>query len=133
MERTRLDQPLCGPRVVLRGQTRTRSVPRALPRDALTWPGQALGPHTAPQATREAALASQSMGKGLTFPYRFLQTPCAKLLQSCPNLCDPMDSCWPSSSVQGILQARTLEWVAISFSIRLHRQLYSINDQLQKV
>ena len=40
----------------------------------------------------------------------------AKLLQSCPTLCDPIDGCPPSSSVHGILQARTLEWVAISSS-----------------
>ena len=40
----------------------------------------------------------------------------AKLLQSCPTLCDPMDSSPPGYSVPGILQARTLEWVAISFS-----------------
>ena len=40
----------------------------------------------------------------------------AKLLQSCPTLCDPRDSSPPGSSVPGILQARTLEWVAISFS-----------------
>ena len=40
----------------------------------------------------------------------------AKSLQSCPTLCDPRDSSPPGSSVPGILQARTLEWVAISFS-----------------
>ena len=40
----------------------------------------------------------------------------AKLLQSCPTLCDPLDSSPPGSIVPGILQARTLEWVAISFS-----------------
>ena len=40
----------------------------------------------------------------------------AKLLQSCPTLCDPIDSSPPGSPVTGILQARTLEWVAISFS-----------------
>ena len=40
----------------------------------------------------------------------------AKSLQSCPTLCDPIDSSPPGSSVPGILQARTLEWVAISFS-----------------
>ena len=39
----------------------------------------------------------------------------AKLLQSCPTLCDPIDSP-PGSPIPGILQARTLEWVAISFS-----------------
>jgi len=40
----------------------------------------------------------------------------AKLFQSCPTLCDPIDSSPPGSPVPGILQARTLEWVAISFS-----------------
>ena len=40
----------------------------------------------------------------------------AKLLQSCPTLCDPRDGSPPGSAVPGILQARTLEWVAISFS-----------------
>ena len=40
----------------------------------------------------------------------------AKSLQSCPTLCDPTDGSPPSSPVPGILQARTLEWVAISFS-----------------
>ena len=40
----------------------------------------------------------------------------AKSLQSCPTLCDPTDSGSPGSPVPGILQARTLEWVAISFS-----------------
>ena len=40
----------------------------------------------------------------------------AKSLQSCPSLCDPIDGSPPGSPVPGILQARTLEWVAISFS-----------------
>ena len=40
----------------------------------------------------------------------------AKSLQSCPTLCDPIDGSPPGSPVPGILQARTLEWVAISFS-----------------
>ena len=40
----------------------------------------------------------------------------AKLLQSCPTLCDPIDGSPPGSPVPGILQARTLEWDAISFS-----------------
>ena len=40
----------------------------------------------------------------------------AKSLQSCLTLCDPIDGSPPGSSVPGILQARTLEWVAISFS-----------------
>ena len=39
----------------------------------------------------------------------------AKSLQSCPILCDPIDGSPPSSPVTGILQAKTLEWVAISF------------------
>ena len=40
----------------------------------------------------------------------------AKSLQSCPTLCDPIDCSPPGSAAPGILQARTLEWVAISFS-----------------
>ena len=40
----------------------------------------------------------------------------AKSLQLCPTLCDPRDVSSPGSPVPGILQARTLEWVAISFS-----------------
>ena len=40
----------------------------------------------------------------------------AKSLQSCPTLCDPIDGSPPGSPVLGILQVRTMEWVAISFS-----------------
>ena len=40
----------------------------------------------------------------------------AKSLQSCPTLCDPIDGSPPGSPIPGILQARTLEWIAISFS-----------------
>ena len=40
----------------------------------------------------------------------------AKSLQSCPTLCDPIDGSPPGSPVPGVLQARTLEWVAIFFS-----------------
>ena len=40
----------------------------------------------------------------------------AKSLQSCPTLCNPIDGIPPGSPVPGILQARTLKWVAISFS-----------------
>ena len=47
---------------------------------------------------------------------RWYAASAAKLLQSCPTLCDPIDGSPPGSLVPGILQARTLEWVAISFS-----------------
>ena len=46
----------------------------------------------------------------------FITTATAKSLQSCPTLCDPIDGSPPGSPVPEILQARTLEWVAISFS-----------------
>ena len=49
-------------------------------------------------------------------PLRTAAAAAAKSLQSCPTLCDPIDGSPPGSSVPGILQARTLEWVAISFS-----------------
>ena len=48
--------------------------------------------------------------------FLFISWCYAKLLQSCPTLCDPIDGSSPGSLVPGILQARTLEWVAISFS-----------------
>ena len=43
---------------------------------------------------------------------------CVLVAQLCPTLCDPMDCSWPDSSVQGIFQARILDWVAIPFSRR---------------
>ena len=48
----------------------------------------------------------------------------AKSLQSCPTLCDPIDSSPPGSPVPGILQARTLEWAVISFSVYLYTHMY---------
>ena len=45
-----------------------------------------------------------------------IYTATAKSLHSCPTLCNPIDGSPPGSAVPGILQARTLEWVAISFS-----------------
>ena len=47
---------------------------------------------------------------------KMIAAAAAKSLQSYPTLCDPIDSSPPGSAVPGILQARTLEWVAISFS-----------------
>ena len=47
---------------------------------------------------------------------KWISYAAAKSLQSCPTLCDPIDSSPPGSPIPGILQARTLEWVAISFS-----------------
>ena len=49
-------------------------------------------------------------------PFSAQQPAAAKSLQSCPTLCNPIDGSPPGSPVPGILQARTLEWVAISFS-----------------
>ena len=48
--------------------------------------------------------------------WRVAAAAAAKLLQSCPTLCNPRDGSLPGSPVPGILQARTLEWVAVSFS-----------------
>ena len=53
----------------------------------------------------------------LKYPLIYMYTAAAaKSLQSCLTLCDPIDGSPPGSAVPGILQARTLEWVAISFS-----------------
>ena len=50
----------------------------------------------------------------------YIAAAAAKSHQSCPTLCDPRDGSPPGSLVPGILQARTLEWVAISFSKTLY-------------
>ena len=50
----------------------------------------------------------------------------AESLQSCPTLCNPRDSSPPGSSVHRILQARILEWAAISFSSRSSQNFFSI-------
>ena len=52
----------------------------------------------------------------MTQPQKRTAATAAKSFQSCPTLCDPIDGSPPGSPVPGILQARTLEWVAISFS-----------------
>ena len=59
-----------------------------------------------------AILHHWALGK----PSRYIAAAAAKSLQSCPTLCDPIDGSPPGSPVPGILQERTLEWVAISFS-----------------
>ena len=51
-----------------------------------------------------------------THTFHHLAAAAAKSLQLGPTLCNPIDGCPPGSPVPGILQARTLEWVAISFS-----------------
>ena len=56
------------------------------------------------------------MNGGLGLTYTYTAAAAAKLLQSCLTLCNPIDGSPPGSPVPGILQARTLEWVAISFS-----------------
>ena len=50
------------------------------------------------------------------WPHAAAAAAAAKSLQSCPTLCDPIDGSPPGSAIPGVLQARTLEWVAISFS-----------------
>ena len=54
--------------------------------------------------------------KHLAWPMAHAAAAAAKLLQSCPTLCDPIDISPPVSAIPRILQSRTLEWVAISFS-----------------
>ena len=56
------------------------------------------------------------MTKTVKYNSSLLHAAAAKSLQSCPTLCGPIDGSSPGSPVPGILQARTLEWVAISFS-----------------
>ena len=74
---------------------------------------------TRPSTLSEAAVASwhhEGEPSWTVTPHMEDAAAAAKSLQSCPTLCDPMDCSLPGFSVHGILQARTLEWVAISFS-----------------
>ena len=65
---------------------------------------------------RKVSLPTLLMGMSTGTASVEKSTAAAKSLQSCPTLCDPTDGSPPGSPVPGILQARTLEWVAISFS-----------------
>ena len=72
-----------------------------------------------------------AIGRGYMHAYIYIYTAAAtaaKSLQSCPTLCDPIDGSPPGLSVPGILQARILEWVAISFS-NIHKHTH-ITDSL---
>jgi len=70
------------------------------------------------QAPRSMGFSRQEYWSGvpLPSPSQCSAATAAKSLQSCPTLCDPIDGSPPGSPIPGILQARTLEWVAISFS-----------------
>ena len=62
-------------------------------------------------------LSSSSISSSVSMnSYTYLAAAAAASLQSCLSLCDPIDGSLPGSPIPGILQARTLEWVAISFS-----------------
>ena len=66
-----------------------------------------------PETIKLGALVRDPPGLKPMIPQRVV---CVKSLQLCPTLCDPRDCSLPDSSVHGVLQARTLEWVTISFS-----------------
>ena len=67
------------------------------------------------QAPSSMGFSRQEYWSGLPLPSPTVK-PAAKSLQLCPTLCNPIDCSPPGSPIPGILQARTLEWVAISFS-----------------
>ena len=69
------------------------------------------------QAALSVGFSRQEHWSGVPLPSPMLYAAAAaKSLQLCPTLCDPIDGSPPGSPIPGILQARTLEWVAISFS-----------------
>ena len=67
-----------------------------------------------PKTNKYSRVCKNPNSQSLTLFY--VKTHFAKSLQLCPSLCDPVDRSLPGSSVHGILQARILEWVVISFS-----------------
>ena len=66
------------------------------------------------QAPPSMGFLRQEYWSGVPLPSQLAAAAAAKSLQSCPTLCDPMDGSPPGSPVPGILQARTLEWVAFT-------------------
>ena len=70
-----------------------------------------------PGRLQSMGLQSQTQQSDFTFTFQSFATATAKSLQSFPTLSDPIDGSSPGSTVPGVLQARTLECVAISFSI----------------
>ena len=62
----------------------------------------------------------------LLLPQKYPAAAATKSLQLCPTLCDPTDGSPPGSPVPGILQARTLEWVAIVFSAKVSKHSTNI-------
>ena len=74
-----------------------------------------LGIEPVPLQWKHEILTTGPPGESLDSP---TATAAAKSLQSCPTLCDPIDCSPPGSVIPGILQARTLEWVAIPSPMR---------------
>ena len=79
---------------------------RAAPSSSRSWNDQNCGPAGGAAAGKPSC----------AFPALATPATAAKSLQSCPTLCDPIDGSPPGSRIPGILQARIMEWVAISFS-----------------
>ena len=77
------------------------------------WSFHALSGHVSTSACSSRKKVAEPQHFGILYA---AAAAAAKSLQSCPTLCDPIDSSPLGSPVPGILQARTLEWVAISFS-----------------
>ena len=87
-------------------------------------PGDLPDPGVEPRSPALQADALRSEPPGEPEPLRVCVCVCVYVCKSlsCVQLCDPMDCSPPGSSVQGILQARVLEWVAISLSILTHKK-----------
>ena len=79
---------------------------------------------------RDQTRVSCTAGRFLTI-WATAAAAAAKLLQSCPTLCDPIDGSPPGSPVPDFLQARTLEWVAISFSNAWKWKVKSVSEVAQ--
>ena len=76
------------------------------------------------QAPPSLGFSRQEHWSGLPFPSPMHESESEReVAQSCPTLSDPMDCSLPGSSVHGIFQARVLEWGAIAFSGRQHKQM----------
>ena len=106
-----LYMPLAPPQPVIQAGPRG---PGEAEHQGVSWPGPQGRRPQGSQATRAPHASACDLRPFQ--PQLAAAATAAKSLQSCPTLCNPIDGSPPGSSVPGILQARTLEWVAISFS-----------------
>ena len=87
---------------------------------------QIIPPSPSPTESKRLCYTSVSLLLSRIQGHHYHLSAAAKSLQSCPTLCDPIDGSPPDFPIPGILQARTLEWVAIFSKFHIYALVYCI-------